>query len=107
MPSLVPAENVATPEQVIIEKVDSLQPENSFKLAAYEDVYDFAYSAQGMNQTSLDATAFADLWASKCVESSFELFKKKYKFAYSASGMNMTSTSAIEWAMGKTECLRQ
>lgn len=93
-PSSEPIETDAKPEK-----------ESKFELASYKEIYDFAYSAGGMNQTSSAAKDFAELWVSKCASESFESFKEAYKFAYSAGGMNMTSSDAKVWAIGKTKCL--
>ena len=80
---------------------------NTFTLNSYKEVYKFAYSASGMNQTTTNAKKFSDLWFSKCGIGGFDAFKEIYLYAYSALGMNMTSAKAKEWAMSKTSCLNK
>jgi hypothetical protein len=103
--STQPVAELVPTSQKEAEEVEKIKTESTFELASYKEVYDFAYSAMGMNLTLSAATAFADLWFTNCSEASFEPFKEAYRFAYSATGMNMTSSSAKEWAIGKTECL--
>jgi len=84
----------------------TMRNSTEFELASYKEIYDFAYKAGGMNQSSSDATKFADKWISKCTGESFTKFTEAYNFAYSASGMNMSSGDAKNWASNKFQCLQ-
>jgi hypothetical protein len=72
----------------------------------FQDIYNFAYSARGMNQTREHAKEFSRLVAENCNFEQFTQFSEEYKFAYSSSGMNQTREQALQWSKNRTACLR-
>ena len=74
------------------------QPAKMNHIAKFKQIYDFAYSYNGMNNNSSDAEEFATMWMNQLSNNDFHVFKEVYNFAYSYNGMNNNSSDAKEFA---------
>lgn len=69
------------------------------KVEVFKDAYKWAYSSDGLNETSSEAEKFATLITSKsCPAAYFKVYKPAYKFAYTSAGMNKTKSEAKKTA---------
>ncbi len=75
------------------------QQNNSFPLAAFEHVYRFAQSPEGMGMSKFAAEQFATRWISRFHDKNFEQFTKVYQFARSQDGMGKSKFAAEEFAI--------
>jgi len=75
-------------------EIVATQPKSTLLGAARIDVYQFAYSGQGMDKSSRNAERFE-----KYSNREFELFKQVYRFAYSGRGMDKSRGNAEEFAL--------
>lgn len=74
------------------------QPSTKHGTATFEEVYQFAYSTNGMNMYRPEAEAFAKMWMQQYPDKDFQVFIDVFRFAYSTDGMNKYRPEAEAFA---------
>lgn len=74
------------------------QPLRGFQFAKFKELYDFAYSSNGLDLSKQEAEKWATNWLEVLAESNFNAFKELFQYAYSSSGLDLNKEQANEWA---------